>query len=55
MQAFAALAEMRIGALMVASDPYFNGRRPQIVAQATRLAVPTVFHQREFVLDGGYR
>jgi putative ABC transport system substrate-binding protein len=51
--AFATLAEMRIGALMVASDPFFNGRRQQIVAQATRLAVPAIFHQREFALEGG--
>jgi len=51
--AFATLAEMRIGALMVASDPFFNGRRQQIVALATRLAVPAIFHQREFALDGG--
>ena len=51
--AFATLAEMRIGALMVASDPFFNGRRQQIVALASRLAVPAIFHQREFALDGG--
>src|SRR5262249_44421524 len=51
--AFATLAERRIGALVVASDPFFNGRRQQIVAQATRLAVPAIFHQREFALDGG--
>ena len=51
--AFAALAELHIGALMVASDPFFNGRRSQIVALATRLAVPAIFHQREFALDGG--
>jgi putative tryptophan/tyrosine transport system substrate-binding protein len=51
--AFAALAERRVRWLMVASDPFFNGRRQQIVAHTTRLAVPTVFHQREFVLDGG--
>jgi putative tryptophan/tyrosine transport system substrate-binding protein len=51
--AFETLAEMRIGALMVGSDPFFNGRRPQIVALATRLAVPAIFHQREFALDGG--
>jgi putative ABC transport system substrate-binding protein len=44
---------MRIGALMVAFDPFFNGRRSQIVAEATRLAVPAIFHQREFVQDGG--
>ena len=51
--AFARLAELRVGALMVASDPFFNSRRQQIVALATRLAVPAIFHQREFVLDGG--
>jgi putative ABC transport system substrate-binding protein len=51
--AFTTLAEMRIGVLMVASDPFFNGRRSQIVAMATRLAVPAIFHQREFALDGG--
>ena len=51
--AFARLAELRVGALMVASDPFFNSRRQQIVALATRLAVPAIFHQREFALDGG--
>jgi putative ABC transport system substrate-binding protein len=51
--AFANLAERRIGALVVASDPFFNSRRQQIVALATRLAAPAIFHQREFVLEGG--
>jgi len=51
--AFAALAELRVGALMVASDPFFNASRHQIVAQAARLAMPTIFHQREFVHAGG--
>jgi putative tryptophan/tyrosine transport system substrate-binding protein len=51
--AFARLAEMRLGALMVASDPFFNSRRQQIVAHATRLATPAIFHQREFALAGG--
>jgi putative ABC transport system substrate-binding protein len=51
--AFATLAEQGIGALLVASDPFFNSRRQQIVALATQLAVPAIFHQREFALDGG--
>ena len=51
--AFATLTEMHVGALMVASDPFFNSRRQQIIALATRLAVPAIFHQREFALDGG--
>jgi putative ABC transport system substrate-binding protein len=51
--AFASLPELRIDALVVASDPFFNSRRRQIVAQATRLATPAIFHQREFAIDGG--
>ncbi len=51
--AFATLAGMHVGALMVASDPFFNGRREQILPQAAGLKVPTVFHQREFARDGG--
>jgi putative ABC transport system substrate-binding protein len=50
---FASLAEIRIAALVVVSDPFFNGRRQQIVALAQQLAVPAIFHQREFALDGG--
>jgi putative ABC transport system substrate-binding protein len=51
--AFATLAQMQIGALMVASDPFFNNRRQQILALATRLGVPEIFHQREFAFEGG--
>jgi len=51
--AFTMLADMRVGMLMVASDPFFNGRRAQIIALAARLEVPAIFHQREFALDGG--
>jgi putative tryptophan/tyrosine transport system substrate-binding protein len=51
--AFAAVAERRIGAMVVASDPFFNNRRQQMVALATQLALPAIFHQREFALAGG--
>lgn len=51
--AFAQLKQPQVKALMVASDPFFNARRNRIVALATQLAVPVVFHQREFALDGG--
>jgi ABC-type uncharacterized transport system substrate-binding protein len=50
---FAALAKEKIDALFVASDPFFNSRREQIVALAMRRGVPTIFHQREFATAGG--
>src|SRR5262245_2955501 len=51
--AFGSLNEQRVGALMVASDPFFNARRVQIMALSTRLGVPAIFHQREFAVGGG--
>jgi putative ABC transport system substrate-binding protein len=51
--AFATVAERKIGALLVASDPFFNGRRERLVALATRYAIPAIFHQREFAEAGG--
>jgi putative ABC transport system substrate-binding protein len=50
---FAVLAGQKLDALFVASDPFFNSRREQIVALAMRRAVPTIFHQREFATAGG--
>jgi putative ABC transport system substrate-binding protein len=51
--AFAALAELHAGALLVGADPYFNNRRGQIVALAARHAVPTSYEWRESVAAGG--
>jgi putative ABC transport system substrate-binding protein len=50
---FAVLRERRVGALLVGADPFYAGRRQQIVAQAARDAIPVMYANREFVADGG--
>jgi putative ABC transport system substrate-binding protein len=50
--AFATILRMRLGALLVGADPFFNSRRDQIVALAARHAIPA-FKQREFAAAGG--
>lgn len=51
--AFAEFGQRKLDGLLVGHDPFFNNQRHQIVALATRLAVPAVYEHREFVLVGG--
>jgi len=51
--AFAALAEKRIGGLVVSTEALFNNRIAQLVGRAANHAVPTVYFLRDFVAAGG--
>jgi len=51
--AFAAIAAQKVGALLVAADPYFDTRRDRIVAFAASQRLPAMYQFREFALAGG--
>jgi ABC-type uncharacterized transport system substrate-binding protein len=51
--AFATLVELHVGALFVGGDPFFFGRREQLLAWAARHAVPAIYPWREFAATGG--
>ena len=47
------IVEARAEALQVANDPYFFGRREQLVGLAARHRVPAIYEWREFAALGG--
>ena len=51
--AFAALSVERVGALLIAADPYFDTRRDRIVGFAERQRLPAIYHFREYAVAGG--
>jgi putative tryptophan/tyrosine transport system substrate-binding protein len=51
--AFATLAQLHAGALLVGNNPFFTSRREQLVALASRHAVPAIYEWREFAASGG--
>jgi putative ABC transport system substrate-binding protein len=51
--AFSALVKLHAGALVLGGDPFFFSRREQIVALASRQAIPAIYSAREFAAAGG--
>ena len=51
--AFATFARLRVAALLVSADPFFNTRREQIVALAAQYSIAAIYELREFALAGG--
>ena len=52
-QAFEALAQMRVGALIVGGDPFFGSRIEKLVGLAARHRIPDMHYRREFAAAGG--
>jgi putative ABC transport system substrate-binding protein len=51
--AFATLAQLRAGALMIGGDAFFNTRADQLGALTLRHAMPAIYQFSEFVAAGG--
>jgi putative ABC transport system substrate-binding protein len=51
--AFATLAQLGAGALVISPTPFFNTRSEQLAALALRYAVPTIYQYRDFAAAGG--
>jgi putative ABC transport system substrate-binding protein len=51
--AFATLVQLHAEALVVRGDPFFTNRRAQIVALASRYAIPAIYFAREYTASGG--
>jgi putative ABC transport system substrate-binding protein len=50
---FASLSQLRVGALVIGADAFFNGRSEQLAALALRYAVPAIYQYRIFAAAGG--
>jgi putative ABC transport system substrate-binding protein len=51
--AFAMLAEMKAGGVVIGPDAFFNGQLEHLARLAIRYSIPTIFGQPEFVKAGG--
>jgi putative ABC transport system substrate-binding protein len=51
--AFNAIAQKRVDGLLIGTDPFLLDQRAEIVAQAKRLSLPTIYPFREYAAEGG--
>jgi putative tryptophan/tyrosine transport system substrate-binding protein len=51
--AFKTFVGMRVQALLVGADPFFNGKREQLVTLAAHYAIPAIYELREYAVAGG--
>jgi putative ABC transport system substrate-binding protein len=52
-KAFAALSQLRAGALIIGTDVFFNSQSKKLAALSVRNAVPAIYQYRPFVAAGG--
>ena len=51
--AFATIAEVGAGAVLIASDPFYFSRREQLIALAARYSTPAIYDFRAYAEAGG--
>ena len=51
--AFAAISQLKVGALVVGTDPIFATSRGQLIALAARYKIPAIYNLREYSEAGG--
>jgi putative ABC transport system substrate-binding protein len=52
-EAYPALKQAKVGALLVMGDTLMNARRPQLISLAHRYGIPSIYERREFPAEGG--
>jgi len=51
--AFAALTKQHVTAMLTVANPFFDTRRDKIITFAAQQKLPTMYHFREYVMEGG--
>jgi putative ABC transport system substrate-binding protein len=52
-RAFAKVVELKVGALVIGADPYFDSQLDKFAGLAARFGIPTIHPLREFAASGG--